>query len=217
MPEIGLKSLFAEAAAMSTKGRGLKIEFAGLSCPRDVFYRSEGHTKAAAVGIVDEAFSKALNEIAERSAVDVLTHRSVKIGIGGVRANGSADAVFVDENGPALACLFRIASDESWASLLASPHREHSAEANLIAYGLGAPKWSICYCQVSTGEMVEHFGATDPLRARRDFGLLQEVGYWIRVGIPPPRPFDDAPGRPARDVEPCLNCPSRATCWPVSA
>lgn len=227
-PHFSLKDLLAEAAARgaASHSRRLSAALAGLRCPRDAWYRALGMTApdatattTAAPDLLAQAFGAVLDRLGEETDLDVLTHRNVEIEMGGVTVRGVADAVFVDASGPALVSRLHVVTDDAiWAKAQAAPQDDHRAEANLLAFGLEAPRWSVCYVHAATGEVTEHLGTTDAFAARRDFGLFEEIAYWMRVGLPPPRPVedfekDDGAIKLARDHEPCKRCPNVSICW----
>ena len=112
----------------------------------------------------------------------------------------------------------KVVGDETWNRIQAKPKDEHQSQVNLYAWGLGSPRWSVCYVHAASGETKEHFGDTDEFAAKKDFGAFEEVAYWVKKGVPPPRPYEDAEDddgtvKLARDQYPCRFCPHRTCCW----
>jgi hypothetical protein len=82
--------------------------------------------------------------------------------------HGTASLVWTGADGTELvANVYVIGADER-ADVREKPKAVHEIEANLVAYALGSPRWPICYVDASTGELIEHFGSSDPLGAEAD-------------------------------------------------
>ncbi|HVO29211.1 MAG TPA: hypothetical protein VMV18_00670 [bacterium] len=223
-PTMRLSTLLAEAKELR-RGIGpvLSSTLAGLRCARDAWYRVDGQTTPPqAFPLLAKAYDQVIEHLGHHSDLNVLTHRSIEIPIGFLEVEGVADAVFFDSEGTALVSRLHVLPDEQWKAGKAGALEEHRAEANLLAWGFEARRWSVCYIHANTGEIVEHSDATDAFTARRDLGLIEEVAYWMGAGVPPPRPFedfekDDGTIKLAVEHEPCRSCPSRAVCWPANA
>jgi len=201
----------------------LRLSLAGLACVRELFYRATGAeaepTKPE--GLLKMALGTGLDALLLSGEAGGWRFQvPVTVTLGGLSVQGTADAVWFDENGePAHVADLKTVGSTTWAKVQKEPKQEHRAQCQLYAYGLGAATWSVCYVNADTGERLEHFGQTDAFTARRDFGAFEEAAYWMGRGEPPPRPYEDIEEedgtvKVARDRFPCAWCAYKATCWP---
>lgn len=200
----------------------LRLSMAGGSCVRDLYYEATG---APAEEISDERLMKmaigaALDEVAlaKTDGLRAVAHQPVEIRLGDLVVRGSADLVILGSLGPILVSDLKVVGEGTWSRVKNKPKPEHRAQANLYAWGLSAPQWSVCYVLAGTGEIREHFGTTDAFEAKRDFGAFEEAAYWVRKSLLPPRPYEDfveedGTKKLARDQYPCRFCSHRTHCW----
>lgn len=223
----------------------LRISQAGSDCARRVYFQATGQTPDAPTsdeeradherGLVKMAIGSALDAYALQSAppelvkeFEIVPQSPVEITFGRLTVRGSADALFLHRSGKHVVDLKvvgmgRMVEGEwkagTWEKVQKEPKQEHAAQTNLYAYGLGADTWGVLYVNANTGETLEHGPfPMDGFAARKDFGLYEEVAYWIGKGTPPPRPFEDLEEedgtvKVAKDSFPCAWCAFKATCW----
>jgi CRISPR/Cas system-associated exonuclease Cas4 (RecB family) len=234
---LGLRQVVLDSISSRRQAPRLRLSQTGMTCAREVYYRAtgapceptrdEGTTKMA-IGSAFDAYSLP----AQKYLGDgVMFHSQVRceIRVGDVSVWGSADAVFykVEAAGdwftmtPLLVSDLKTVSTSTWERTENEPKQEHRAQVNIYAAAIGAPRCSVLYVHTDSGASREHFRDTDLFAARRDFGLFEEVTYWMKRGEPPPRPYDDIEEEDgtvklARNGFPCSFCAYRATCWPVA-
>lgn len=220
----------------------LRFSQAGSDCSRRTYYEAVGQRRDdardeadAARGAVKMAIGTAFDAYALADAApellaeyEMVPQQAVTLTLGGVTIRGSSDAVFASRDGSVVwdlktVGMGRIVDGEwkagTWEKVQREPKQEHSAQVNLYAYALGAAAWGVCYVNANTGEIRE-LGPfqTDAFKARKDFGLFEEVAFFIAKGWPPPKPYDDIEDddgnvRVAKDSFPCGYCAFNASCW----
>lgn len=215
------------ASAKRQQPPRLRISQAGSDCVRRTYYEATGapHAETDPEGLVKMALGSALDEWAlQRAPAEIvegswIMQLDVELEMGGLTVTGHPDAIHYGPGGPDFVSDLKTVGDKTWAKIQKAPKQEHAAQVNLYAFAICAPRWSVCYVNASTGEIIEHFGDTDAFAARKDFGLFEEAAFWIARNLPPPRPYedfaDDETGETkiAADSYPCAFCAFRATCW----
>jgi hypothetical protein len=196
----------------------LRISQAGDECLRRVYYQATGAPRAAddAIGLVKMGLGSAFDEWTLRPAEGVRIQVPVTIVAGALTLTGKADAVFGD---PAeLVADLKTVGNGTWARVQKRPADKHAAQVNLYAWGLGAPRNSICYVNADTGEILEHVRDTDGFAAEEDLGLFEMAHYYRASGREPVRPYmditeDDGTVKIAKDRWPCRWCAYSEHCW----
>lgn len=227
----------------------LRISQAGADCTRRVFYEATGAAADVptdpddvadaergevkmAIGTAFDAYALAGAPLEVQEEFRAVPQKAVEITFGSVTVRGMSDMLFISADGKHVVDLKTVGMGKidretgewkrgTWEKVQKEPKQEHAAQTNLYAYGLGAETWSVCYVNANTGEILEHAPRpTDAFEARKDFGLFEEVAYWIGRGEAPPRPFEDHEDeetgvvKVAADSFPCAWCDFRSTCWP---
>lgn len=199
----------------------LRISQAGRACEREVYYSATGAEAEPdkpesrvkmAIGSAFDAYALANPNCQWNFQVPVT------VALGATTISGTADAVFYGNREPLHVADLKTVGNKTWAKVQKAPKQEHRAQVQLYAYGLGAPTFSVCYVNADTGEIIEHYGTVDEYEARKDFGMFEEVSYWLSKGEPPPRPYadfenEDGTEKIAKDSFPCAWCKFRTTCW----
>ena len=217
-----------------------RVSQSGDECVRRMYYQATGAPREedSVEGLAKMGLGTAMDEWVLRAGDGVRIQVPVTINAGGFTLTGKSDVVFGDpaELVSDLKCvgvgskkLLQALSGEyvnrrwlggTWAQTEHGPTEKHAAQVNMYAYGLGAPRWSVCYVNVDTGEIREHFGDTDEYKAEEDLGSFEEGNYHRIIGRPPPRPFTDIEEengtiKIARKRFPCGWCAFNKTCWEV--
>lgn len=224
MSKPSLRELFVTQLRSQLQQRArLRISQAGMQCVREVYY--------SATGVVGEP-PKLENLIAMTigTAVDAMILKGdvkdwkfqvpVSITLGSITVEGTSDAVHYNADAPDHVSDLKVVGTKTWQEIQERPKQEHFSQVNLYAYGLGVTSWSVLYLNRDTRELKEHHHNTDEFEARADFGLFEEVFYWMKRGEPPPHPYSDRDNEDgtvtaARDRFPCAWCSYKATCWPM--
>ena len=187
----------------------LRTSLAATKCPLRVYNKATGAPgkPASDRGLVEIAIERLIDEIArnDESEHTVLPQRSFEIKVDGMTVRGIASLVWVGADGPDL--VGNVIPVNTVNEVREEPQPEHEIEANLAAYALGAPRWTICYVDLATGELVEHSGESDPIGAEADLEVFTDAGYWIRNRTPPRAPFESA------SEAACQKCPYKTSCW----
>jgi hypothetical protein len=224
-PIRSLKELVLRSIERPQRPR-LRISQAGRPCARELWYvlTSAPAAPTKPEALVKMALGSALDEYALKPMPGLGVHRGVSITMGELTIDGTDDVEFYElddpDGKPWMVSDLKCVGIKTWAKIQQGPKQEHRAQVNLYAYGRGAKRWSVCYVNVDTGDIHEHFGDMDEFAARRDFGLFEEVNYWLKRGEPPPRPYEDIEEEDgtvklARTQYPCNWCAYKATCWPA--
>ena len=101
----------------------------------------------------------------------------------GIVARGVADLVFL-EDGLTVTKLVP-ATRDIWLRITDSELEEHRGEANLLAFGIGAKRWSVCYVDPFDGEILEFAGATNRVNAEWSLDRFAEVADSRKKKTPP--------------------------------
>lgn len=161
--------------------RRFLMSMAGCACPRDLYFRAEGAKGTDATRTTARSFFliRALLDSRDAIGPDASLFESARLldVPSGVEAWGLADLVVRDPDTGAndLACRLHSVPAAAWADAASGAAPADAAEANLLAYALHAPRWSVAYVNETTGELVEYAGDTDAEAARRVMARFVEV------------------------------------------
>jgi len=222
-----LRAFILRSVGCRRQSPRLRMSQAGSNCVRQTYYEATGAEREPDTeeGAVKMALGTAFDEYSLQNAPQALheeeltlTQKTVTIKAGDLTLTGHADLVFVGKKGPVHVGDLKVVGEKTWEKVQERPKQEHQAQVNLYAFGLGCSTWSVCYVRAGTGEILEHYGATDDFAARRDLGMFEEAAYWIGKGVPPPRPYEDfeeedGTVKRARDSFPCGWCKFNDHCW----
>jgi len=152
-----------------------RIATAGIKCPRALYFRMDGE------GELPDWKTSRFAERAIDIALDdpgTLAHEPVYIQRGELHLHGTADLLVHHGNDPCLVVRFHVVDGKEWDRAADKELEEHRAEANLLAYGAGAPRWSVCYVHEDSGEMREFVGEVNPLAVEWAFDHFESVAEY---------------------------------------